>query len=135
MASLDVEVDVDSTSCTLSDDSTSTMGTAMSIVAARDDEAIADDEAAADDEATVIAESVGVRDEAVVSGELLILSLGGCSSGRSVLLLGVAEEDVQRVVVSEVPLEEVGSPKSVEDAPLEAESPKCAGVEGPAPDC
>ena len=39
------------------------------------------------------------------------------------------------VVVPEVPLEEVGSPKSVEDAPLEAESPKCAGVEGPAPDC
>ena len=37
--------------------------------------------------------------------------------------------------VSDVPLEEVGSPKSVEDAPLEAESPKCAGVEGPAPDC
>ena len=40
------------------------------------------------------------------------------------LLLGVAEEGVQQVVVPEVPLEEVGSPKSVEDAPLEAESPK-----------
>lgn len=77
MASVDVEVDVESTSCTLSDDSTSTMGTAMSTVAARDDEAIADDEAAAEDEATVIAESVGVRDEAIVSGELLMLTLSG----------------------------------------------------------
>ena len=77
MASVDVEVDVESTSCMLSDDSTSTMGTAMSTVAARDDEAIADDEAAADDEATVIAESVGVRDEAIVSGELLMLTLSG----------------------------------------------------------
>ena len=77
MASVDVEVDVESTSCTLSDDSTSTMGTAMSTVAARDDEAIADDEAAADDEATVIAESVGVRDEAIVSGKLFMLTLGG----------------------------------------------------------
>ena len=77
MASVDVEVDVESTSCTLSDDSTSTMGTAMSTVAARDDEAIAGDRAAADDEATVIAESVGVRDEAIVSGELLMLTLSG----------------------------------------------------------
>ena len=72
---LPVEVNVGSISCTLSDDSTSTMGTAMSTVAARDDEATADDEAAADDEATVIAESVGVRDEAIVSGEVLMLSL------------------------------------------------------------
>ena len=56
-------------------------------------------------------------------------------SGRSVLLPGVAEEDVQQVVVSDIPLEGVGSPKSVEDTPREAESPKCAGVEGPAPDC
>ena len=38
-------------------------------------------------------------------------------------------------LVWDVPLEEVGSPKCVEDAPLEAESPKCAGVGGPAPDC
>ena len=36
---------------------------------------IADDEAAADDEAMVIAESAGVRDEAIVSGEVLMLSL------------------------------------------------------------
>ena len=77
MASMNVEIDVESTSCTLSDDSTSTMGTAMSTVAARDDEATADDEAAADDEATVIAESVGVGDEAIVPRELLTLSLSG----------------------------------------------------------
>ena len=76
MAPLDVEVDVESSSYTLSDDSTSTMGTAMSTVATSDDEAIADDEAAADDEATVIAESVGVRDEAIVSGEVLMMTLG-----------------------------------------------------------
>ena len=56
-------------------------------------------------------------------------------AGRSVLLLGVAIEDVQQVIVSDVPPEEVGTPKSVEDAPREAEGPKCAGVGGPAPDC
>ena len=77
MASVDAEVNVESTSCMLSDDSTSTMGTAMSTVAARDDEAIADDEAAAEDEATVIVESVGVRDDAIVSGGLLMLMLSG----------------------------------------------------------
>ena len=48
---------------TLSEDSTSTMGAAMSIVAAADHEAVADDEA------TVMAESVGVRDEMIDSGE------------------------------------------------------------------
>ena len=89
MASLDVEVDVESTSYTLSDDSTSTMGTAMSTVSAIDDEAIADDEAAADDEATVIAESVGVRDEAIVSGGVVVEQVTAdnlrerCSSSES----------------------------------------------------
>ena len=46
-------------------------------MAASDGEAFADDEAAADDEATVMAESVGVRDGAIVSEEVLMFSLSG----------------------------------------------------------
>lgn len=60
MCSLDVDVEDEATSKTLSDDSTSTTGAAMTVEGN-------------DDDATVTAPSVGADDEAIVIGELLIL--------------------------------------------------------------
>ena len=77
MVSVDVEVDIESISCTLSDESTSTMGTAMSTLTARDDEAMSDDEAAAEGEAIIIAKSIGMRNETIVSDKLIRSTLSG----------------------------------------------------------
>ena len=59
-----------------------------------------------------------------------------CLDEGVVPLLLIAGEGVLHEVVEDVPLEEVGSPKWFEDAVLEEDrSPKCAAIEGPAPDC